>query len=224
MQNPTRSALEAAVSAVEYGKHSIAFASGCGAMTAVLHLIKTGEHIIACDDVYGGTQRYMRLFAHDKFGIELDFVDMTNIENIAKAIKPNTRLVWVETPTNPTLKIVDLEAIAKLCKEKSILSLADNTFCNPYIQSPLLLGIDISLNSCTKYIGGHSDVVMGIITFNCDKLHKDLFLAAKSIGANPSPFDSYICLRGLKTLEVRTIQICNNGYTLAHFLEKHPQV
>jgi cystathionine gamma-lyase len=212
------------MSSLEYGKYSIAFASGCGAMTALLHLFKTGDHFVVCDDVYGGTQRYMRLFSKEKFGFEIDFVDMTNIENVQKAIKPTTKMIWVETPTNPTLKLIDLEAIAKLAKEKNILTVGDNTFCNPYLQSPLLLGIDISLNSCTKYIGGHSDVVMGVLVFNCEKLYKELFLAAKSIGACPSPFDSYLCIRGLKTLEVRTMQICRNGYHLAHFLEKHPLV
>mgnify|MGYP000892026204 CR=1 FL=1 len=166
----------------------------------------------------------MSLFSKEKFGFEIDFVDVTDIENLQKAIKPSTKVIWIETPSNPTLKLIDLEAVAKLAKEKNILTVCDNTFCNPYLQSPLLLGIDISLNSCTKSIGGHSDLVMGVLVLNCAILYKDLFLAAKSIGACPSPFDSYLCIRGLKTLEVRTMQICCNSYHLAHFLEKHPLV
>ena len=206
------------MASLEYGKHSIAFASGCGALTSIMHLIKSGEHVIICDDVYGGTQRYLRLFSEGKYGIEVQFVDMTNADNIKNAIKENTRLIWVETPTNPTLKLIDLEAVAKIGKEHKILTVADNTFANPYLQSPLLIGIDIVVNSCTKYLGGHSDLVMGVVVLNDNELHDRLYMAAKSIGASPSPFDCYLCLRGVKTLEVRTERICENGFTVAHYL------
>jgi cystathionine gamma-lyase len=189
-----------------------------------MHLIKTGEHVIVCDDVYGGTQRYLRLFSEATYGVQVDFVDMTNIDNIKNAIKENTKLIWIETPTNPTLKLIDLEAVANLGKERKILTVADNTFCNPYLQSPLLIGADIVVNSCTKYLGGHSDLVMGVVVLNDEELNKRLFMAAKSIGASPSPFDCYLCLRGIKTLEIRTERICENGYTLANYLEKHPLV
>lgn len=194
------------------------FASGCGATAAILHTLKAGDHIIACDDVYGGTQRYMRVYAEDKFGINVDFVDMTNLENIEKAIKPNTKLLWIETPTNPTLKMIDIEAVCKLAKKNNLISICDNTFASPFLQSPLLLGADVSYNSCTKYLGGHSDLVMGAIVTSNEELYKKIFHASCSMGANPSPFDCYLLHRGIKTLEARVSRSTGNAYHLAYFL------
>ena len=162
--------------------------------------------MIVCDDVYGGTQRYMRVYAQDKFGIKLDFVDMTNLENVEKLIKPETKLIWIETPTNPTLKMVDIEAACQLAKKNNLISVCDNTFASPYLQSPLLLGADISYNSCTKYLAGHSDLVMGAIVLNNEELYKKVFHASFSLGANPSPFDCFLLHRGIKTLELRVIK------------------
>lgn len=212
------------MASIEFGDYSLAFSSGCAAITAVLHLLKFGDHVIASNDLYGGTNIYMQNYTKGNFGIEFDFVDLTNFDNIEKAIKPNTKLIWIESPTNPTLRVVDIRAITKMAKKKGILTVCDNTFANPYLQSPLLLGVDISLSSCTKYIGGHSDIVMGVLVFNTYELYEELFIIAESIGACPSALDCFLCLRGIKTLEVRTARICQNAYTLANFLEKHPLV
>lgn len=164
--NPTREAVEKVIAGLEFAKYCIAFSSGCGATATILHTLKSGDHLIVCDDVYGGTQRYMRLFARDKFGIQLDFVDKTNLENIEKAMTPETKMIWIETPTNPTMKIIDIEGACKIAKKHGVISVVDNTFATPFLQSPLLLGADIAYHSCTKYLGGHSDVVMGAIATN----------------------------------------------------------
>jgi cystathionine gamma-lyase len=222
--HPTREAFEKAMAGVEYGKFGMAFSSGCAAMTCVLLLLNHGDHVICCDDVYGGTQRYMRKIQEEKGNLKFTFVDMTKVENVEKAIQPNTKLIWVETPTNPTLKICDIEAICKLAKEKEILSVVDNTFPSPYLQSPLLQGADICVNSVTKYIGGHSDVVMGTLTLNDAKLYEKLRFLSKSFGGVPGPFDCYLALRGLKTLKVRMEQHCKNAAVIAAYLEKHPKV
>ena len=222
--NPTREAFEKALAGVEYAKYGMAFSSGCAALTCILLLLKQGDHVICCDDVYGGTQRYMRKIAEEKGMLTFTFVDMTNPDNVAKAIKPNTKLIWIETPTNPTLKICDIEAICKIAKEKEIISVVDNTFPSPYLQSPLQLGADLCVNSCTKYIGGHSDVVMGAITLNDTKLYEQLKFISKSFGGVPGPFDCYMALRGLKTLKVRMEQHCRNAMVIAKYLEKHPKV
>jgi cystathionine gamma-lyase len=166
----------------------------------------------------------MRKISEDKGMLKFSFVDMTDIENIEKAIQNNTKLLWIETPTNPTLKVCDVEAICKLAKEKGILTVVDNTFCSPYLQSPLLLGADMCVNSVTKYIGGYSDVVMGTITLNDAKLHETLKFLSKSFGGVPSPFDCYMALRGLKTLKVRMEQHCKGAAVIARYLEQHSKV
>jgi cystathionine gamma-lyase len=222
--NPTRDAFEKAMAGVEYAKYGMAFSSGCAAMTCVLLMFSQGDHVICCDDVYGGTQRYMRKVSEDKGMLKFSFVDMTYIENIEKAIQSNTKLVWIETPTNPTLKVCDIEAICKLCREKGLLTVVDNTFCSPYLQSPLQLGADMCVNSVTKYIGGHSDVVMGTLTLNDSKLYETLRFLSKSFGGVPSPFDCYMALRGLKTLKVRMEQTCKSAAVIARYLEKHPKI
>jgi cystathionine gamma-lyase len=224
--NPTREALEKCLAAVEYGTHAITFASGCGATATILHTLKQGDHIIVCDDVYGGTQRYMRRFFSEKHGIETEFIDITLVENVEKAIKPNTKLVWIETPTNPTLKLIDIDAVSKAVKaaDPNIIILVDNTFPSPYLSSPLLLGADIVYHSLTKYVGGHSDIVMGAAIFKDKELHDKVYFAAYSLGANPSPFDCYLAIRGLKTLELRVIQSTRSAYHIAHFLDKNENI
>jgi len=174
--------------------------------------------------VYGGTQRYMRQISQERNGIEYTFVDMTDVKKVEEAVKPNTKLIWIETPTNPTLKVCDIEAICKLCKEKGILTVVDNTFASPYLQSPLLLGADMCVNSVTKYIGGHSDVVMGVLALNNKELRDKLFFTSKTIGGTPGPFDCYLALRGLKTLKVRMEAHCKSAQIIAEYLEKHPKV
>ena len=222
--NPTRDALEKAMAGLEYAKFGMAFSSGCAAMTCIMLTLNQGDHIVVCDDVYGGTQRYIRRIAEERGMITATFVDMTNIDNIKNAITEKTKLVWIETPTNPTLKVCDIEAIAKLCKEKGIITVGDNTFASPYLQSPHQLGTDISLNSVSKYIGGHSDVIMGFLTLSDAKLYDKLMFASKTFGGCPSPFDCYMALRGLKTLKLRMEAHCKNAMAIAKFLEKHDKV
>jgi len=179
---------------------------------------------VACDDVYGGTQRYMRQISQTKNGVDYTFVDMTNIDLIVNAVKTNTKLIWIETPTNPTLKVCDIEKICTFAKSKGILTVVDNTFPSPYLQSPLLIGADISVNSVTKYIGGHSDVVMGVLVVNDQTLRDKLFFTSKTIGGTPGPFDCYLALRGLKTLKVRMDAACRSAQIIAEYLENHPKV
>lgn len=222
--NPTRDVFEKLIAECEYGKHGLAFSSGCAAMTCILLLLNTGDHVICCDDVYGGTQRYMRKIAEERIKIKFTFVDMTKPDEVEKAFTPETKLVWIETPTNPTLKICDVRKMCELAKTHNSLSVVDNTFASPYLQSPLLLGADICLNSCTKYIGGHSDLVMGSITLNSQELRDKLFFNSKSFGGCPSPFDCYLAIRGMKTLKIRMEQHCKAGLAVAKFLEAHPKV
>jgi cystathionine gamma-lyase len=223
--HPTREAFEKALAAVEHGKYGMAFASGCAVTTCIIQTFtKIGDHVVACDDVYGGTQRYMRQVSQERNGVDYTFVDMTDIKKVEEAIKPNTKLIWIETPTNPTLKVCDIEAITTIAKSKGIITVVDNTFPSPYLQSPLLLGADISVNSVTKYIGGHSDVVMGVLTTNDLAMRDKLFFTSKTIGGTPGPFDCYMALRGLKTLKVRMEAHCRSAQTIAEYLESHAQV
>lgn len=192
----------------------------------ILHTLQQGDHILVCDDVYGGTQRYMRKFFGDKHNLQADFADISDTENVIKGLRKDTKIVWIETPTNPTMKLVDINEVATAAKKfnPEIIVVCDNTFASPYITNPLLLGADIAYHSITKYIGGHSDIVMGALVFKDKALHDKCFYAAASIGACPSPFDCFMAMRGLKTLEQRVITATKNAFHVAHFLEKHPTV
>lgn len=221
--NPTRRAYELCVADLESGKYGFAFASGCAATTTVLHMLKGGDHVIAGDDMYGGTFRlFDKILRHN--GIEFTYTDLTNPESFAKAVKPNTKLVWLETPTNPTLKLVDIRKIASQATEKGILTAVDNTFMSPYFQRPLELGADIVVHSATKYLGGHSDVVGGIAVTSRSDIAERLAFLSNSMGGIAGPFDSFLCLRSLKTLPLRMKAHQANAMAIANFLEKHPKV
>jgi cystathionine gamma-lyase len=221
--NPTRSAYEACLANLENGKHGFAFASGCAASTTALHLLKAGDHVIASDDMYGGTFRLMdKVIRHN--GVEFSYVDLRDVENFKRAIKPNTKMVWIETPTNPTMKLVDIKATAAAARAKGIWSIVDNTFMSPYFQRPLDLGADIVLHSTTKYVGGHSDIIGGALITNDDAIAERLQFLLKSIGAIASPTDSYYAMRSLKTLPLRMRQHEANAREIAAWLEKHPKV
>ncbi len=222
-KNPTRVALEKNLAALEDGKHAICFSSGMGATDAVIKLLNPGDEVITGDDLYGGSYRmFTKVFA--KYGIKFHFVNMTDVENIRAQVNDKTKLIWLETPTNPTMQIVDIEACAKIAKEKNILLAVDNTFASPYLQTPLALGADIVMHSVTKYLGGHSDVVMGALVMNDDKLHEQLYFILNSCGANPGPMDSFLVLRGIKTLHLRMERHCFNGRKIAEYLKTHPRI
>lgn len=221
--NPTRKAYEDCLAALEGGKHGFAFASGCGATTTALHLLKSGDHVVASDDMYGGTFRLFDKVIRNN-GIDFSFVDLTDPKKFEEAIKPNTKMVWIETPTNPMLKLVDIEATTKIAKAKNILSVVDNTFMSPYFQSPLELGADIVLHSTTKYVGGHSDSVGGALITANDELAERIHFLSNSMGPIASPFDSYLNMRSLKTLPLRMRAHEENAKAIANFLEKHPKV
>jgi cystathionine gamma-lyase len=221
--NPTRRAYENCMASLESGKYGFAFASGCAATTVILHLIKGGDHVIAMDDMYGGTFRlFDKVLRHD--GMEFSFVDLTKVENFEKAIKPNTKMVWLETPTNPTLKLVDIKKICAIAKAKGILVAVDNTFMSPYFQRPLELGADIVVHSATKYIGGHSDVVGGVAVTSREDIAERMAFLSNSMGPIQGPFDSFMCLRSLKTLPLRMKAHQENAMAVARFLEGHPKV
>lgn len=221
--NPTRKALEDCLAALENGKFGLAFSSGMGATDAVLKLLRPGDEVISGDDLYGGSYRmFTKLYA--PYGIKFHFIDFTDPENIRPHINENTKLIWIETPTNPTLQIIDIEAVAKISKENKLLLTVDNTFASPYLQNPLNLGADIVMHSATKYLGGHSDVVMGALIVNDEKLYKDLFFIYNATGATPGPQDSFLVLRGIKTLHLRMRAHCENGRTIAAYLKYHPKI
>lgn len=221
--NPTRTALEGCLAALEGGKHGVAFGSGCAATTAVLLSLKAGDHVLVCDDVYGGT---FRIF--DKvlkpWGLEATFLDMSDPAKVREAVRPNTRLVWLETPSNPMLKIFDIAAIADVAKKAGVPLAVDNTFATPMLQRPLELGASMVVHSTTKYLNGHSDVVGGAVITTDDALAEKLHFLQKSVGGVPSPFDCYMVLRGLKTLGVRMKQHVKSAELLADHLARHPQV
>ncbi len=222
-QNPTRFALQDCLAALEGGRHGLAFASGLAATDALLHLLDAGDHLIASDDIYGGTFRiFDKVFR--RLGIELTQVDMTDPGNVERALRPRTRMVWIESPTNPMLKLVDLAAVAGICRARGVLSVVDNTFATPYFQRPLAMGIDAVAHSTTKYLNGHSDVVGGAVVVNDDALAERIRFLQNAVGAVPSPMDSFLVLRGLKTLHVRMARHAENALALARFLEAHPQV
>jgi cystathionine gamma-lyase len=221
--NPTRKALEDCLAALENGQFGLAFSSGMGATDAVMKLLRPGDEVITGNDLYGGSYRmFTKLYA--PYGIKFHFIDFADPENIKQYINENTKLIWVETPTNPTMQIVDIEAVAKISKEHMLLLSVDNTFASPYLQNPLDLGADIVMHSVTKYLGGHSDVVMGALIVNDEKLYKDLFFIYNATGATPGPQDSFLVLRGIKTLHLRMKAHCENGRQIAAFLKDHPKV
>lgn len=222
-QNPTRDALQKALAALENGQFGICYASGLGATDAVLKLFKPGDEIIATNDLYGGTYRIMKRI-YEPFGLQFRFVDMSDAQNVADAISDHTRMIWVETPTNPLLKIIDIEAITALAKAKNILTVVDNTFASPYLQNPLDLGADLVMHSVTKYLGGHSDTVMGALITNDPDMAKQLAFIQNACGAVPGPQDCFLVLRGIKTLHVRMQRHCENALGVAQWLQAHPKV
>lgn len=222
-KNPTRSALEKCIASLENAKHGLCFSSGMGASDAIIKLLRPGDEVIAADDLYGGSYRmFERVFGN--FGIKFHYVNMGDPANIAKAINERTKMLWVETPSNPMMKIIDIEACSQIAKNKGLTLVVDNTFASPYLQTPLELGADIVMHSVTKYLGGHSDVVMGAICTNDDKLFEQLAFIHNSCGATPGPMDSFLVLRGIKTLHVRMERHCANGKAVAEFLKTHPKV
>ena len=223
--NPTRTALENAFAALESGTHGFAFSSGLAAIDCVLRILSPGDEVIAGDDLYGGTYRmFTRLF--EKYGLKFSYVDMNSASNVAREITKKTKLIWIETPTNPLMKIADIEEITKSVKlvNPSILVAVDNTFATPYLQRPLDLGADIVMHSATKYLGGHSDLVMGALMVKDEKLAKELHFIQFAAGAVAGPMDSFLALRGIKTLHVRMQRHCENGKAIVAFLVSHPKV
>ncbi len=223
-RNPTRDALEACIAALEGGAHGFAFASGMAAIGTVLELLDSGAHVVAMDDLYGGSYRILERVRKRSAGLQATFVDLSKTENLEAAIRPNTRMLWVESPTNPLLKLVDLEAVAAIARRRGIISVCDNTFASPWVQRPLELGFDIVVHSTTKYLNGHSDVIGGAAVLR-DSTHKEkLAFLQNAVGAVPSPFDAFLTLRGIKTLAVRMERHCGNAMHIAAFLEKHPKI
>lgn len=222
-KNPTRVALEKCLASLENAKHGLCFSSGQGAEDAIIKLLRPGDEVIATDDLYGGSYRmFTKVFEH--FGIRFHFVDLTNASNIEKHITDKTKMLWLETPTNPLMRILDIKALSSIAKKKNITVVVDNTFASPFLQNPLDLGADIVVHSVTKYISGHSDVVMGFACTNDDKTNDDLAFIANSCGAVPGPMDSFLVLRGVKTLHVRMERHCANGRAVAEFLKSHPKI
>jgi cystathionine beta-lyase/cystathionine gamma-synthase len=222
-QNPTRKALEEAVAEIENGKYGLVFSSGVAATDAVLKLLSPGDEIITGNDLYGGTYRlFTKVF--EKFGLKFIYVDNTNPDNVKAAVTAKTKLIWIETPTNPLMNIADIKAIAAIGNQTGALVCVDNTFASPYLQNPLDLGADIVMHSSTKYLGGHSDVIQGCLAMNDASLREQLYFIQKSCGAVPGPMDCFLVLRGIKTLAVRMRTHCENGEKIAHWLKAHPKV
>ncbi|MFQ3237789.1 MAG: cystathionine beta-lyase/cystathionine gamma-synthase [Olleya marilimosa] len=221
--NPTRQALENAFASLENGDFGLAFGSGLAAIDAVMKLLKPGDEVISTNDLYGGTYRlFTKIF--EGFGIKFHFIGMDNTANIEKYINTNTKLIWVETPTNPMLNIIDIAAASKIAKKHNVLLAVDNTFATPYLQQPLDLGADIVMHSATKYLGGHSDLVMGALIVKDHDLAKKLYFIQNASGAICGPQDAFLALRGIKTLHVRMQRHCENGKAVAEFLKSHPKV
>ncbi|XP_060516407.1 cystathionine gamma-lyase isoform X2 [Cylas formicarius] len=221
--NPTRNILEQVLANLDNAKYGLTFASGLATHSTLLGLFNNGDHVICGDDVYGGTGRLFRQVA-TKFGLDVSFVDFTNLAVVKNSIKSNTKLIWVETPTNPLMKIVDIKAAANLGKDNNIIVVVDNTFLTPYLQRPIDLGADIVIYSLSKYMNGHSDVIMGALTTSNEELYEKLKFLQNAMGGIPSPFDCYLVNRGLKTLAIRMQQHQKNGLAVAKFLEQHPKV
>ena len=221
--NPTRATLENNLAAIEGGKHGACFGSGLAAIDAVIKMLEPGDEVISTNDLYGGSYRiFTTIF--EKYGINFHFVNMLDVNNIKDKINPKTKLIWVETPTNPMMNIIDVKSICNLTKGKDIMVGVDNTFATPYLQNPLDLGADIVMHSVTKYLGGHSDVVMGALVTSDDKIAEEIYRIQNSSGAVCGPMDSFLVLRGIKTLHLRMQRHCENGEKVAHFLENHPIV
>jgi len=221
--NPTRKALEDCIAALENGKFGLAFSSGMAATDCVLRLLQPGDEVVTGDDLYGGSYRIFTK-VYEPMGIKFKFVNTSDNQAVADAITDKTKLIWVETPTNPTLKLADIEAIGKIAKERGILYAVDNTFASPYLQNPLDLGADIVMHSVTKYLGGHSDVVMGALVMNDEELYKKLFFYYNACGGTPGPQDAFLVLRGIKTLHLRMKAHCENGRKVAEYLKNHPKI
>jgi len=222
--NPTRHAYEECMANLESGTRGFAFASGMAAIATVLEMLEPGDHVIASDDLYGGTYRLLERVRKRSSGLQITFTDFTSVENIEKAIQPNTKMIWVETPTNPMLKLADLKKIAALSKKHHLLSVADNTFATPMTQRPLEHGFDIVVHSATKYINGHSDIVSGVAVVSSRELGEKLHFLQNSAGGIAGAFDSFMALRGLKTLAIRMERHHHNAIELSHWLEEHPRV
>ena len=223
LHNPTRTALETLIMGLEGGNGCVCFASGCAAADAILKSLSPGDHVIASDNLYGGIYRlFTSTFA--RYGIKFDFVDMSNPEQLSDFFHPSTRMVWIETPTNPLLKLCDISVIGRMAKEKKCVVVVDNTFASPYLQQPLQLGADMVLHSTTKYLGGHSDCIGGAVVTLSKKHLEHLKFQIKTTGAAPGPMDCYLILRGIKTLHVRMQKAMENAFLLSQFLESHPQV
>jgi len=224
-QNPTRMALERCIADLENGARGYAFASGLAAMGTILELLDSGDHVVAMDDLYGGSYRLMENVRKRSAGLEVTFADLTDPANLEAAIQPNTKMVWVESPTNPTLRLVDLSAIAEIAKKHGLISVCDNTFSSPIVQQPIDHGIDIVLHSATKYLNGHSDIVGGIAVLAKDgEMAEQMAYLHNAVGSILGPFDSFLALRGLKTLAVRLRQHCASALTIAQYLEAHDKV
>ena len=221
--NPTRQALEKALASIENGKHGLAFGSGLAAIDAVLKLLKPGDEVISTNDLYGGSYRlFTNIF--EGFGIKFHFVGMDNVQRVENSINTNTRLVWVETPTNPMMNVIDIKAVAQITQKHNLILAVDNTFASPYLQQPLDFGADIVMHSATKYIGGHSDVVLGALIVNDADLAKRLSFIQNASGAICGPMDSFLTLRGIKTLHVRMQRHSENGRAVAEYLNQHPKI
>jgi cystathionine gamma-lyase len=221
--NPTRTALQQSLAALENGKHGICFSSGLGAIDSVVKLFNPGDEIISTNDLYGGTYRlFTKVF--ERYGIKFHFVSMADPEALSSLVNERTKMVWVETPTNPMMNIIDLKAMAAFSKKHGLLLAVDNTFASPYLQNPLDLGADIVMHSVTKYLGGHSDVVMGALIVNDGELASRLVFLQNACGATPGPQDCFLVLRGIKTLHLRMERHCQNGKVIAEFLRNHPKV
>ncbi len=223
-QNPTRQALERCVADLESGQHGFAFSSGMAATATILELIDSGSHVIAMDDIYGGTTRLFERVRRRSAGLSFTFVDLSDLDTLLKAITDDTRLIWIESPSNPLLRIVDIAAVTKLARKHGLITVTDNTFATPYLQRPLELGCDIVMHSMTKFLNGHSDMIGGIAATNDPAIAEQLAFLQNSIGSVPGPFDCFLALRGLKTLDVRMQRHCANGVRIAEWLDKDQRV
>lgn len=221
--NPTRNALQKSIASLENGLYGICFSSGMGATDAVIKLLSPGDEVITSNDLYGGSYRMFKR-VYEKFGIKFHFIDLTDVNNISPYLNEKTKLMWLETPSNPLMRIIDIQACVELAKKQGVTVAVDNTFASPYLQNPLDLGADVVMHSVTKYLGGHSDVIMGALVVNDEKLYQDLAFIANSCGAVPGPQDSFLVLRGIKTLHLRMERHCLNGRKIANYLREHPKV